>query len=110
MKLRNTVTVLRNLPYRFTDISNDVFGGGPWTVDAGDAHFFEARHIFIGDDASDKDAYTLLSVCLEQLQDAWRECHMRSGQNGESHHIHIFLQRSFGDHLRSLPQASINDF
>lgn len=35
---------------------------------------------------------------------------MRPAEDAEAHHLHIFLQGGFGDHIRRLAQAGVNDF
>ena len=35
---------------------------------------------------------------------------MRAGKNGEADAVNVFLQRGIHDHLRSLPQAGVDDF
>ena len=67
--------------YCLTDLLDDIFRGCTRSINTGDAHLFQAWHIFIGDDASYKDLDLILAILFEQLQNARGKRHVRAGQD-----------------------------
>ncbi len=90
------------------DECDDVLGAGARTKDGGDASLAQRLDIFVGDNAAHQHHHVVQALLAQQLHHPRAERQMRARQNAQAHHIDVFLQRRFGDHLRRLADAGVD--
>ena len=93
----------------FADPLDDVLGRGPRGEDRFYAQFAQLARILVGDDAAAENSNVIGAFFLQQANDLGKERHMRAGEDAQADRVDVFLYRSFGDHLRSLVKAGVDD-
>ena len=75
-----------------------------------DAQLFQLSGVLVRNYTADHDQDVVHAFFTQQLQDAWNDRVMRSGKDGQSDELDVFLKCGVHYHLRSLTQAGVNDF
>lgn len=74
------------------------------------AKLFQARNVFIGDDAAAENDYVVESFLLCEFDHAREQGHMRAGQDRQPDRVDVFLHSSGDDLLRRLAKPCVDDF
>jgi hypothetical protein len=89
---------------------DDVLRRGAGEENFSDTGSFQLGNIGFGNDAADQDSYILHAFVVEQGHELGAERVVRAGENGEANDVNVLLNGGGGDHLRSLAEASVDDF
>src|SRR5215218_8162559 len=74
-----------------TNMLNDLVHICPRPKYPTDSHCFERGNIFVGDDAAHQQFHVIESIGLHQVHYARGKRHVRTTENTQADHIHIFL-------------------
>src|SRR6266576_190170 len=92
------------------DVLHELGGRRPGAEQPADALALERLHVFGGDDAAARDQDLVPPRLSEQLLHPREQRHVRSGENRQADHVHVFLDRRLRDLLGGLVQARIDHF
>jgi hypothetical protein len=91
------------------DKSHDVLSVRSGAKDLSDSTGFERRDIFIWNDAASDDQNVLNASILQQFHDLWEKVIVGSGEDAHGDDVYIFLNSSFDNLARRLPQSGVDD-
>jgi hypothetical protein len=89
---------------------NNVVHSRPGSKYLSDTKRFKSGYILIRDDTSAKNDYIVEPFLAREFHDSREQRHMRAGQNGQTDHIHVLLDRGSDDLFRSLTQTGVDYF
>ena len=92
------------------DEIDDVLRGGAGKKNSRNAGLFESGDVGFRDDAADKDCDIVHTLFVEELHELRAEGIVSTGKDGEANDVDVFLDSGGGNHLRGLPQASVDHF
>src|SRR4029079_6008998 len=94
----------------FVDELHDVLRVRTRAEDRAETEFRQRRGVLFRDDATAEQQDVFDAALLQLLDNPGKQLQVRSGEDAEPNDVDIFLQGRFGDHLRCLPDAGVDDF
>ena len=92
------------------NVLDDVVGGSPGAEYGGDAYLGQRLPVGLRHNPAEHDEDIVHALFLEQAHNFGQEFHVRPGEDAEAKHGNILLRGGLHNHLRSLPDAGVDNF